>query len=123
LGHSIEDSAPARVERWSGPVGTTHCYGLSGSVLRFLVPYLKAVLGRPPGAADGGPMDVDGAYSRFRASMPQLTTWIAMPSICSQAPFVSDIATRRWFDRAPLLRKMAAVARAVKRSGPFQTAK
>jgi hypothetical protein len=121
LGHRIEATTPARFERWSGAVETSHCYAIGAGVLKQLVPYLEAILLRPPGDPAGGPMHVDGAFSRFRGLMPQFATWIAMPSICSQASFTSDIATKQWFDRTPVLRSLAASARVLKRSRLFPT--
>jgi len=115
LGHSLPALTPTRVEHYSGQVLMTHCYAVSGVVLPLLVRYLDAMLLRPPGDPRGGPMPIDCAFNWFRAANPQASTWVALPSICRQAPFPSDITARRWFDRAPLIRQVLFSARSFKR--------
>ena len=80
------------------------------------VPYLQAMLTRPPGSPDGGPMDVDGAYGWFRAAHPDLQTWVAAPPLGVQRPSRTDIHPLGWIDRNPLTRSAAALARRVKRA-------
>jgi glycosyl transferase, family 25 len=57
-----------------------------------LVPYLEAILRRRPGDPSGGPMHVDGAFSRFRNDHPGILTLAATPPIAIQRPSDSDIA-------------------------------
>lgn len=80
-----------------------------------LVPYLEAILARPAGHPDGGPMHVDGAYNHFRADHPELETWIANPLLGDQRASRTDIHQLRIYDRLPLVREAAATARRLKR--------
>ncbi|HQT26033.1 MAG TPA: glycosyltransferase family 25 protein, partial [Burkholderiales bacterium] len=48
------------------PVVTAHFIGFQGKTIGELAGYLEAMLGRPPGSDEGGPMHVDGAYSWYR---------------------------------------------------------
>lgn len=90
---------------------TTHCIGFNGPAIAASRRYLEAMLGRPAGDAGGGPMHVDGAYSWFRKDNPQFRTFAAAPPLAVQRSSRSDIAARRWFDRAPVVREAANFAR------------
>lgn len=89
-------------------VRTTHFVGFGRAAITALVPFLEAMLTRPPGSPDGGPMHVDGAYSWFRASRSDLSTWLARPLLGHQRPSSTDIAPPGALDRLPgPLRKLA----------------
>ena len=87
------------------PVSCTHFVALRGSALHELPAYLRAIMGRAPGDADGGPMHVDGAYSRFRREHPELQTMVAQPELGYQRASRSDIHPLRWYDDWPFLRE------------------
>ena len=89
------------------PIGTTHFVAFDGAAIEPLVEYLEAILTRPTGHRDGGPMHVDGAYSRFRAERPDLQTYVAVPELGHQRPSRTDIHDLRWFDRLPVVRTAA----------------
>lgn len=91
-----------------------HCFALRGDVIPQLTAYLEAMLKRPPGSPQGGPMHVDGAYSWFRKDHPELTTLIAVPELAFQRSSATDIHTRRWYDRWPLVRHATASVRKCK---------
>ncbi|TAK07709.1 MAG: glycosyltransferase family 25 protein [Rhizorhabdus sp.] len=94
------------------PVRTTHCIGFRRAAIEALIPYLEAMLDRPAGSADGGPMHVDGAYGWFRASRPDLACWLASPRLGRQRPSRTDIAPPGPLDRLPgPLRRAARGAR------------
>ena len=99
------------------PVRTTHFIGFGRAAIEALIPYLEAILTRPAGSPDGGPMHVDGAYNWFRASRPDLATWLARPQLGHQRPSRSDIAPPGLLDLLPWpLRQLArALRRALKR--------
>ena len=99
------------------PVRTTHFIGFGRAAIEALIPYLEAILTRPAGSPDGGPMHVDGAYNWFRASRPDLATWLARPQLGHQRPSRSDIAPPGLLDLLPWpLRQFArALRRALKR--------
>jgi glycosyl transferase, family 25 len=54
------------------PIRTTHMIGFGRAAIAGLVPFLEAMLDRPPGSAEGGPMHIDGAYGWFRRGRPDL---------------------------------------------------
>ena len=56
-------------------------------------------------------MHVDGAYSMFRMRRPDVRTLMASPSLGGQRSSRSDIATNQWYDRTPILRGLARIAR------------
>jgi glycosyl transferase family 25 len=96
----------------------THFLVFRRSAHSDLVSYLQAILGRPPGHPDGGPMHVDGAFSRFRADHRQLITLAAIPPLGYQRPSRTDVHTLRFYDRLPGLQTVANLARQWVKSKP-----
>ncbi|KKC23725.1 hypothetical protein [Sphingomonas sp. SRS2] len=94
-------ATPLMLADCAAPVRTTHFLGFGRTAIEALVPYLEAMLTRPAGSAEGGPMHVDGAYSWFRASRCDLTAWLARPPLGHQRPSRTDIAPPGPLDRLP----------------------
>jgi glycosyl transferase, family 25 len=92
-------------------VRTTHFVGFDATAAGAAVPYLEAILRRPPGDPQGGPMHVDGAYSWLRRAHPELRTWAANPPLGHQRASRTDIHALRWFDRTPLVRDAVDIIR------------
>jgi hypothetical protein len=95
-------------------VRSTHFLVFRRSVQADLIAYLQAILQRPPGHPDGGPMHVDGAFTRFRADRPDIITLAAIPPLGHQRPSRTDIHDLRWHDRVPGLRGLVNLARQVR---------
>ena len=96
-------------------VRTTHFLVFRHRAVAPLVAYLEAILARPGGHPDGGPMHVDGAFSRFRADHPDMVTLAALPPLGHQRASRTDIHALRWFDRLPVIRSAAGLARGLGR--------
>lgn len=96
-------------------VRCTHFMAVRGAAIGELVAYLEAMLARPPGSPEGGPMHVDGAYSWYRAAHPQRLTLAAVPPLGVQRPSPTDILGRPWFDRIGVLAPVVRLARGLKR--------
>ncbi len=118
FGHILNDEphhdpvVPLRLV--TGPVSMGHFYALNGPVIPRLIEYFEAVLTRPPGHPDGGPMFNDGACSMFRERNPDVLTLVAQPNMGRQRSSRSDISAQ-WFDKLPGVGGLAGVARSVKR--------
>ena len=69
-----------------------HFIGLRGEAIERMVDYLEAMLQRPKGSPDGGPMHVDGAYSWFRRAHPEVAAYVCTPSVAQQRSSRSDIS-------------------------------
>lgn len=93
------------------PIVTAHFYGVNGEILDSLVKFLEVIQQRPPGHPDGGPMHVDGAFSRFRKRNPDLLTLVSVPNLGWQRSSRSDIANLKWFDKTPMLRQIVNIGR------------
>jgi glycosyl transferase family 25 len=97
-------------------IWTAHCMSVREPWLTLVHDYLRAMLGRSAGHADGGPMDVDGAYSWFRR-VNQVPTLMALPEIAVQRSSSSDI-TPQWFDQVgglgTLVRRLRALRRGLR---------
>jgi glycosyl transferase, family 25 len=91
-----------------------HMVGLKADVLPELIAYLEAMLARPAGDPQGGPMHVDGAYSWFRAAHPARRTVACQPQLGYQRASRTDIHALRWFDRTWGFRSLASALRAAK---------
>lgn len=96
------------------PIRTTHMVAFRGSAIRAARDYLEAMLARPPGSPDGGPMHVDGAYSWFRKDNPEMKTVAAVTPLGFQRSSKSDIDTSKWYDRVPVVSALIARARNAK---------
>ena len=111
-GRSDPTATPLMLADCAMPVRTTHLLGFGRAAIEALVPYLEAMLARPPGSSEGGPMHVDGAYSWFRASRCDLSTWLSCPPLGHQRPSRTDIAPPGPLDRLPgPLRRVARWAK------------
>ena len=95
----------------SASLGTSHFVAFNGHVIALLVKYLEAILLRPTGHIDGGPMHVDGAYSRFRADHPDVLVFAALPELGYQRPSRTDIHALKWFDRIPVAKELVQFIR------------
>ena len=95
---------------------TTHFICVNTSAIGPAKRYLEAILSRPAGDPQGGPMHVDGAYCWLRKDNPDMATFAAWPPLGNQRSSRSDIADLRWFDRTPVLNQAAGVARRILRS-------
>lgn len=69
-----------------------HFIGLRGGTISAMVDYLEAMLQRPNGSPEGGPMHVDGAYSWFRRAHPDVAAYVCTPSVAQQRSSRSDIS-------------------------------
>lgn len=92
----------------------THFLGFRQGAAVKAVPYLTAILERPMGDPRGGAMHVDGAYSWFRNSHPELRTWAAHYPLAVQRASRTDIHVRKWFNRIALFQGVIAMLRRVK---------
>lgn len=96
------------------PIRLTHCLGFSADAAPQVVSYLEAMLARPAGSPEGGPMDVDGAYSWFRRAHPEAETWCTSPDLAVQRPSRTDV-TPGLLDRLPGTRQALTLLRRFKR--------
>lgn len=93
------------------PIMTTAFVAVNGQHIAALVDYLEAMLERPPGDAQGGPMHIDGAYGWFRQSHPEVSTWLATPPLGFQRSSRTDVHPLRWYDRGVGSAWLAALLR------------
>jgi hypothetical protein len=98
------------------PVQTAHFLGFQQPVIARMIEFLEALLRRPAGDPDGGPMHVDGAYTRYRQLHPGAVTLAAVPELGYQRSSRTDIHDLRWFDRLPVIRETIGGLRRVKNS-------
>jgi glycosyl transferase family 25 len=116
LGH-IEPVEPATgLVHWPSErrVLLTHCYALDAAVLPRLCRYIDLQHLRPPTSKQGGPMGMDASLTWFRRDHPDVVTILAAPTLAMQRSTRSDLSPR-WFDRLPVVRHAAEVARAWRR--------
>ena len=88
-----------------------HMMGFSAEGARLVSRYLERL------SYEGIHPPIDAAYVWFRRASPEVRTCFADPPLAGQRPSRSDIAALAWYDRMPLLRGAAALARAM-RKGP-----
>ena len=90
---------------------TTHLLGFTRAGSALAAEYLTAMMARPGGSPEGGPMHVDGAYCWMRRAHPDLAVWATEEPLARQRSSRSDITTGHFLDRIPILRDMAQLAR------------
>ncbi len=95
-------------------ISTTHFIALSSPAMELAVEFFETLLARRSGDPEGGPMHVDGAYSWLRQRNPTIITYIAVPELGYQRSSRTDVHELRWFDRIPMFREVAGVARVLK---------
>ena len=103
LGHvvPVESGNNLNLVNYNQPLLTTHFYAVNGKILDRLVDFLETVKERPAGHPLGGPMHYDGALNTFRQQNPDIITLLSVPNLGSQRSSRSDVASARWFDKAP----------------------
>lgn len=92
----------------------SHFLMINRSAVFQIIQGLEAILQRPPGHPEGGPMHVDGAYSTIRQQKPWLQTYVYFPSLGRQRPSRSDIASPRFYDRVQFARSLLTALRRIK---------
>ena len=110
----VQKSSPLTEALFDEPIMLAHFIAFTRPVIVRLVPYLEAMLERPAGSSDGGPMHVDGAYCWFRRSAPDVCTFAATPNVAHQRASATDIHVRRGIDGVPLLRQLLLPMRGIK---------
>jgi hypothetical protein len=112
LGHLVEvaKEPPLRLNRFDGPLMTSHFYGVKGIARDKLIDYLKNAANRPAGHPEGGRMHLDAALTMFRQANPDLITLIASPNLGWQRPSRSDIHST-WMQKTPVFREVYDIAR------------
>lgn len=91
-------------------IQSAHFVAFRGPVIELTTAYLEAMLLRRAGHPDGGPMDVDGAYSWFRRNHAELLTCLAVPPLGFQRASRSDLSPS-WYDRIGAFRQVADALR------------
>lgn len=92
-------------------IETAHFIAMAGDAIPQAAAYLEAMLARPAGDPNGGPMHVDGAYNWFRRQYKGAGTVIALSELGFQRASRTDIHDLNWYDKWPLVRQLAGVAR------------
>lgn len=88
-----------------------HFIAFSAPVIKQLIPFLEAILTRPAGSPEGGPMHVDGAYGWFRRAHPDIRALAATPHLAHQTASRTDIHQLRGLDRVALLHSFLRLLR------------
>jgi hypothetical protein len=101
----------------SDPIRCTHFMLIHRDAIPILIEGLEAILSRPAGHPDGGPMHVDAAYWTIRSQNPKLNSYVFSPPLGYQRPSRTDIAELKWFDRIDALRPIVGALRKLKPKG------
>lgn len=93
-----------------------HFVGLRGDTITKAHAYLGAILERPPGSPEGGPMHVDGAYSWFRKDHEEVRAYVCRPAIATQRPSASDITPPSGVKALPGVRHALSALRKLRKA-------
>jgi len=89
-----------------------HFVAFQGNAIDQLVDFLELLITRKNGDPLGGPMHVDGAYSRYREQGYE--TYLAIPELGYQRASRTDIHKLTWYDRLPVMRYLFSRVRKLK---------
>lgn len=92
----------------------SHFIGLRGPAIRQAADYLHAMLARPAGSPEGGPMHVDGAYCWLRKDHPDMAGYICEPSLARQRASRSNVSEAVGFRAIPVVARVLDVLRALR---------
>lgn len=95
-------------------VMTTHFVAFNKQTISRMREYLDSMMLRQGGDSLGGPMHVDGAYSRFRSEFAETVTAIATPELGYQRSSRTDIHDLGWKDNTPVIRDIVMTLRKIK---------
>lgn len=101
-----------RCERYDGGTIGGHFYGVTPEFAQAVGDYMQSCTTRPRGDPIGGPMYRDGAFAMFRQRRPDLSTYLAIPSLGGQFSSRSDLTPKtyhHWPIVGPLVEKMYEV--------------
>jgi glycosyl transferase, family 25 len=116
FGHALPGTpGEARWLAVTQPMLLAHCYAVNGRILAKLVAFLEAILARPPGHPEGGPMHYDGALNTFLQQHPETRALYFSRNLGYQRPSRTDLHRMSVLDRNPVLRQFAGLIRAIKR--------
>ena len=87
-----------------------HMMGFSANVVPLVASYLASI------ADNGIHPPIDAAYVWFRRAHPKVPTLFAEPPLGYQRPSRSDISALKFYDRLPVLKQCAQLARSMKRT-------
>lgn len=87
----------------------SHMMGFSARAAQDIVTYLDAL------EYSGTHPPIDAAYIWYRRAHPDVATYFARPPLAHQRSSRSDVAELSFFDRAPVLRQAAGIARSMLR--------
>jgi glycosyl transferase family 25 len=115
LGHQIElPPSDDNFVPYSDWIGQTHFLAFQAPIIERMIQFLETLLTRPAGDPEGGPMDVDGAYSTYRLQNLEVLTLMANPSFGNQRSSLSDITPPKIVEQIPFLRTATAAAYNIK---------
>lgn len=108
-----QDPSLAEWKDTSSQIIGAHFVGFNGKSIDRFIQFLEGLLERPRDHPQGGPMPIDGAFTVFRRQNSDVVRVIALPSFGYQRSSRSDVTTK-WFDRLPVLSRMAQSYRKLK---------
>jgi glycosyl transferase, family 25 len=118
LGHSLKlkkNDLEYTLDSFTDSIMFSHFIGFHGRIIPAIVGFLKNLISNPSGSVQGGPMDIDGAYSTFRLQHPKTTTLVSNPSLGYQRSSRGDISPYKWFDKPGPFRYISSKFRTVKK--------
>lgn len=98
------------------PMQLAHCYAVNGRVLLRLTEFLQAILQRPAGHPEGGPMHYDGALSTFILNNPDIKAFYCSRNLGYQRPSKTDLHHLSSIERNPIFRHGVKLYRIIKQT-------
>jgi glycosyl transferase family 25 len=88
-----------------------HCYAVHARVLPRLVAYMEQALVLPAHHPEGSRLYIDGAFTLFRRSNPDVVALVYNPALSIQKGSPSSLNDPNWFDTMAVTRPLVSLAR------------
>jgi hypothetical protein len=101
IGHSIADKLPTArsgLVQFRGDFFWAHCYAVHRRIMPRMIDYMKSTIEREAGHPLGGKMYIDGAYTLFRQTNPDIICLLSSPRLSIQKGSASSLNTPQWYD-------------------------
>jgi glycosyl transferase family 25 len=114
LGHSIADKLPyarSGLVRFTGDFFWAHCYAVHRRIMPRLISYMRQTIEREAGSPLGGKMYIDGAFTLFKRTHPDVICLVSSPRLSIQRGSSSSLNNPAWYARSRIVNSAVGMAR------------
>jgi hypothetical protein len=114
FGHSLKHELAEQPTGFVAPNADfiwAHCYAVHARALPRLVAYMERALVLPAHHPEGSRLYIDGAFTLFRRSNPDVVALVHNPALSIQKGCTSSLNDPKWYDTVAVTRPLVSLAR------------